>query len=99
MTDRLSRSSAWALAALLFAAGCSSGFKPGGGQAEGVGMIHAALSGLPDGIASVRVDVLSNGITVTSKTVPTAAAGSPPPLADAFFVLAPGMYTVVATPL
>jgi hypothetical protein len=87
------------LAALLFAAGCSSGFKPGGGQAEGVGMIHAALSGLPDGIASVRVDVLSNGITVTSKTVPTAAAGSPPPLADAFFVLAPGMYTVVATPL
>jgi len=77
--------------------GCGkSGGQPGGGP---TGSIHAALSAdAADDIGSVRLDVQLLGMTVTSRTLSAGASPAPGIFGDAFFVLPPGLYTVVATP-
>jgi hypothetical protein len=58
--------------------------------------MRAALSGA-DGVASVRVDVSQGGMIVATRTVQS-SAGAGVPFGDAFFVLPPGLYQVLATP-
>jgi hypothetical protein len=63
------------------------------------GTVSARLSASAAGIASVAIGVVQNNQLVASRTL-TGALGDPDagfPLADAFFVLAPGTYTVLAT--
>ena len=100
MSGHRSTRFAWLLVALAFAGACGDRPEVKGDQSEAAGTIHLSLSaGLADGIAAVRVDVLENGAIVTSRTVQASPSGTTPPLADAYFILAPGLYTVIATPL
>jgi hypothetical protein len=68
------------------------------------GRIDARLAALMgDGIAAVQIDVSSNGAVIASKKVQSLGdvdgGGTGIPEADALFVLAPGVYQVVATAL
>jgi hypothetical protein len=89
--------------------GCGREKPTGGGVDEDqTGRIRVSLNiAAAEGIGAVRFDVSQNGMVVASSTVPIAAGspdgsagdGAADPLADAFFVLAPGAYDVVVTPL
>jgi hypothetical protein len=78
--------------------GCGNGAATGPRE---LGTIRAAVSFAPsDGVSAVRIDVSRSGGVVATRTIPV--GGPPPdggPAGDAFFVLAPGTYTVTATAL
>jgi len=81
----------------------------GPGDPSPTGSIHAALvAGQLPGVAAVRIDVLLGNVTVKSSTLPLPAAATGGPMlapdasapdVDAYFVLPPGTYTVVAQAL
>jgi hypothetical protein len=63
------------------------------------GSLSLALAGaFPSDVTGVRIDLSQNGTIVDSKTVAVSSSGSQAgPAADAFFVEAPGTYTVLVT--
>lgn len=89
------------------ASGCGRD-KTSGADEDQTGSIRVSLTvGAAEGIGAVRFDVSQSGKIVSTSTVEI-GAGSPDgsagdgaagPLADAFFVLPPGEYGIVVTPL
>jgi hypothetical protein len=72
------------------------------GLAGDVGLVRIDVSQNGKLVASQSVSATSLGTSLSGAAggpAPRAVDGGTAPLGDAFFVLAPGMYTVVATPL
>jgi len=89
-----------AVAALIFGSSCGRGGESPGAGSGPVGTIRASLSA-GAGVAAVQVGVSQNGALVASQTTTagTIDAGVGSPLGDVYFVLLPGTYQILATPL
>jgi hypothetical protein len=85
------------LALCLMAAACGDNAPPQ--QRKGTGSIGVRfLAAAAQEFQAVRIDVLSGDTLVDSRTVSTDVAGTST-TGDAFFVVQPGDYKIVATPL
>src|SRR6516164_3139208 len=91
---------------LLLSWGCGqSGAPPAqdqpGQRSSALGTVHASFAAdVFDGdVVTVRIDILHAGTVTATQTVHPAAPDAGIQVLDAYFVVAPGDYTVVVTPL